>query len=124
MSSVSVSSDLGEALEGLDITPLIPEIEILLGEAWLDWKDEITGSGSAPGTVWPIDTGRSLRGWAPSLDGFTLTVSNPVGYAQYTRRAGHPVGAAASDAGRRFEEITLETGEDIADLVEEHLANG
>jgi len=37
---------------------------------------------------WPVDTGRSLMGWAIQWEGLVWVIRNPVPYAEYVHRAG------------------------------------
>lgn len=36
-------------------------------------------------SIWPVDTGESLEGWALEVDGSGVTVSNDVEYVEYVR---------------------------------------
>jgi len=43
-------------------------------------------------SVWPVDTGRSLRAWRVFVDGLDLVIENPVFYSSWV----HPAGTAGT----------------------------
>ena len=106
MTPIKVESNLNEVIEDFYREAYNQEVEreleSILGEGVQEWVDDLRGSGSSPGTIWPIgmtvktpkgrryvypnkdgelpsgakDSGRSLRGWRFKQTGTSVVAFN------------------------------------------------
>jgi len=142
------TSALAEAVDGLsDLSSIVGDLEDVAAEAWIQFTDEIAGSGRAPGTNWPIGTvdargnyvepgegresGRSLQAWVPEFDGLQVVAKNDARdprtgrrYAQFVHLRGERPGAAMRRAEEAFARAFDEAGQRMADIIEGRLADG
>ena len=99
--------------------------EDAMAEAFHDFRRDMQGPGvKAPGLgEWAVDTGRSVKGWRPTIEArrgttFTFSVVNTVDYSPYVRKSGQPIGTGVRLAQRSFTNRSLAAGEEVADEIE------